>query len=100
MRLPGQPPIGYVQATVIPNETAWLGYILSRRYWGRGYATHATQAVLDHVSSVYGVLQFLATVEVENLRSISLLERLGFHGATELELEDQELSPTERLFVR
>ena len=99
VRLSGQLPIGYVQATVIPNETAWLGYILSRRYWGRGYATQATQAVLDHVASVYGVSRFLATVEAENQRSIRLLERLGFHGATELELEGQELSPTERLFV-
>jgi len=25
VRLPGQPPMGYVQATVIPNETVWLG---------------------------------------------------------------------------
>jgi RimJ/RimL family protein N-acetyltransferase len=100
VRLPGQPPMGYVQATVAADENAWLGYLFSREHWGRGYATQATRAVLDHVASAYGVTRFLATVEAPNHRSIRLLERVGFHGATEAELEGHELSPTERLFVR
>ena len=100
VRLPGQPPMGYVQATVVSTEEAWLGYLFSREHWGRGYATQATRAVLDHVASAYGVTQFLATVEAQNHRSICLLERLGFHGATGPELEGHDLSPTERLFVR
>jgi RimJ/RimL family protein N-acetyltransferase len=99
VRLPGQPPIGYVQATVASDGVAWVGYLFSKEHWGRGYATQATRAVLDHVASAHGVTRFLATVEARNHRSIRLLERLGFHEATEPELAGHELSPSERLFV-
>ena len=99
VRLPDQPPIGYVQATVAPNQGAWLGYLFSKEHWGKGYATQATRAVLDHLASAYGVTRFLATVEAQNHRSIRLLERLGFHQAAGAELEGHELSPTERLFI-
>ena len=100
VRLQGQPPVGYVQVTVASHQTAWVGFVFSSKHWGRGYATKATQAVLEHVPTVYGVTRFLATVEAENQRSTRLLERLGFHAATEQELEGHELSPTERLLVR
>jgi RimJ/RimL family protein N-acetyltransferase len=93
------PPLGYVQATVTADHTAWVAYVFSRRHWGRGHATEATRAVLDHLASSYGVTRYLATVEAENERSIRLLERLGFRPATPQEAASQALSPTERLFV-
>ncbi len=96
----GQPALGYVQATVGSDRTAWVGFVFSRKHWGRGYATQATQAMLDHVTGEYGVARFLATVEAENRRSIRLLERLGFQPANQQELQGHELAPSERLFVR
>jgi RimJ/RimL family protein N-acetyltransferase len=92
--------MGYVQLTVTSDKAAWLGYVFSKKNWGRGHATRAVQAVLDEAVSTYGVLRYLATVEASNLRSIRLLERLGFHRATESEREGHELAPTECLFVR
>ena len=100
VRLQGRAPIGYVQATLTSNKIAWVGFVFSSTYWGLGYATQAVQAMLEHLSSAHGVTCFLATVEMENQRSIRLLERLGFHGVAGQELEGHELSPTERLFVR
>lgn len=96
----GQPAVGYVQATVRSDRTAWVGFVFSSKHWGRGYATRATQAVLDHVAFEYEVWRFLATVEVENQRSIRLLERLGFQPATQQELQGHKLTTSERLFVR
>jgi RimJ/RimL family protein N-acetyltransferase len=93
------PPLGYVQATVAANHTAWIAYVFSSRHWGRGHGTLATRAVVDHLASDYEVTLFLATVEAENERSIRLLERLGFHPATPQEAAIQALSATERLFV-
>ena len=100
VRRPGQSPMGYVQATIDPDRTAWLGFVFSSRHWGRGYALQASQAVLEHLASVFGVARACATVEAENQRSVRLLERLGLHPATEPELQGHDLSPTERLFVR
>ena len=96
----GQPPIGCVQATVVSQRTAWVAYVMSSKHWGRGYATEATQAMIEHLASAYEILRYLATVEAENQRSIRLLARIGFHGATPQELVGHRLSPTERLFVR
>lgn len=100
VRRPGLPPLGYVQATVMLNYTAWVGYVFSAQHWGRGYATQAGRAMLEHLASGYGVQRFLASVEAANLRSIRLLQRLGFHEAAGQVLEAHELSSTERLFVR
>lgn len=96
----GLPPIGFVQATVTAHRTAWVAYVFARSHWGRGYATQATRAVVEHLASGYGVARYLATVEAANQRSIGLLERLGFHRAIEQESQGHELSPTELLFVK
>lgn len=94
-----QSPIGYVQATVVSDRTAWVAYVFSSKHWGHGYATRATRAVVEHLAAEYGVAHYLATVEAENQPSIRLLERLGFHPATTQEAEGHTLSPTERLFA-
>jgi prolyl-tRNA editing enzyme YbaK/EbsC (Cys-tRNA(Pro) deacylase)/RimJ/RimL family protein N-acetyltransferase len=97
----GEAPIGYVQATVVPvRRLAWIGYVLSRCHWGRGHATAATRAMIEHLVEAYGVERFLATVEWRNRRSVRVLERLGFRPATSPELQGHALSPTERLYVR
>lgn len=100
LRSPAGPLLGYVQATVTRQDDAWVAYILSREHWGRGLAATAMRAMLEHLKTAYGVHRFLATVEANNLRSIRLLERLGFHPATTNELDGHSLSATERLFMR
>jgi ribosomal-protein-alanine N-acetyltransferase len=95
-----QPLAGYVQATVASNRSAHVAYILASKYWGRGYAGVAVEAMLEHVASAYEVDRYMATVEVGNQRSIRLLERLGFYPTASHDLLAQRLSATERMFVR
>jgi RimJ/RimL family protein N-acetyltransferase len=82
VRVPGRPPLGYVQATVLDNGSAWVAYLLGSAHQGRGHATRATAAMLTHLESEHGTSRLLANVEVENLPSIRLLQRLGFRAAT------------------
>ncbi len=96
----GQAPVGFVQATVFGETQAWVAYVLDSVHWGRGYATEATAAMIDHLASKWGVTRYLATVEVANAPSIRLLERLGFRAATGVEAAANDLTDTERLFVR
>ena len=90
-------PIGFVQATV-EETTASIAYLLARNEWGRGHATRACRLMIDNLVARYGVRQLTATAEVENARSIRLLERLGFAPAADA--GNVTLTPTERLFVR
>lgn len=98
--LPGQPPVGYVQATVTSSGIGWIGYVFSKKHWGKGYATQAVRAMVEHLPMEYGVSRFLATVEAENAASIRLLARVGFRAPTDMELAGHELSQAERLFIR
>jgi len=100
VRAPGQPPLGYVQATVLDNGSAWVAYLLGSAHQGRGHATHATAAMLAHLESEHGTSHLLANVEAENLPSIRLLQRLGFRAATPAEAARHEPTASERIFVR
>ena len=93
-------PIGFVQSTVMRDGTAWVAYVFARGHHGRGLATRATGAMLDHLAADYGARAFLASVEEANRPSIRLLERLGFRLATREESRAHELTPSERLYVR
>ena len=92
-------PVGYVQSTVTPHA-AWIAYVFASLHWGRGYATRAAQAMIDHLERDYSVLRFLATVEAENAPSIRVLLRLGFKQATGKQPAEHELRPSERFFIR
>lgn len=100
VRLPEQAPIGYVQATIASPSSAWIAFVLSSKHWGRGFGRQATLAMVEHLTSAFGVKQFMATVEADNKRSIRLLERLAFRSATAHDAAPHKLSPTERLFLR
>ena len=56
-----------------------LGYTFAPRWQGRGYATEAVRAVLDHLFRVQGLHRVSAECDARNLASARLLERTGFH---------------------
>jgi [ribosomal protein S5]-alanine N-acetyltransferase len=93
-------PIGYVQATVEGDGSAWIGVVFSREHGGRGYATRATGTVLEHLSETWDVTRFLATIEQANEGSIRLFERLGFRDASEEERCGHAVAASERFLLR
>jgi RimJ/RimL family protein N-acetyltransferase len=60
-----------------PVRAAELGYGLGRGYWGRGYATEAVCAMLDHARSL-GLRRLDAYSFVDNPASARVLEKAGF----------------------
>ena len=100
IRLPSSELIGYVQATVRPNGNAAIAYVLSSSHWGRGLARCAAEAMIRELIDHYKVIALTAVAKRENLRSVRLLERLGFSLA-EAELHGQHrLEPDEVLMRR
>ncbi|MGH9577489.1 MAG: GNAT family N-acetyltransferase, partial [Terriglobales bacterium] len=59
------------------TSDADFGYVFDRRYWNRGLATEAAAAVTSWLFSRPGVRRVWATCDVENARSIRVLEKLG-----------------------
>lgn len=81
VRAPGRRLVGFVQATVYPDGWAYVAYELGRAFWGHGWATQATAAMLRELADHYAVQRAFATVDKRNLRSVQLLGRLGFSKA-------------------
>lgn len=71
--------IGVVGAVRLSKESCEheLYYHLGRPYWGRGYATEAAGAMIDHLFSLPRVHRVSAEVVTENLASIRVLEKAG-----------------------
>jgi RimJ/RimL family protein N-acetyltransferase len=76
--VPGGKLAGYVQATVLPNLTAYVAYELNSQYWRQGIGSNAVQAVLKELQQQYGSETFIAVLKAKNFRSAALLRKLGF----------------------
>lgn len=54
-----------------------LGYCISKSYWGRGLASEAARALIDHAFSLPAIYRISAFVHPENGASLRVLEKLG-----------------------
>jgi RimJ/RimL family protein N-acetyltransferase len=55
-----------------------IGYWLGVPYWGKGYATEAARAVIDHAFTTLGLEAIQAGARVSNPASRRVLEKCGF----------------------
>jgi RimJ/RimL family protein N-acetyltransferase len=70
--------IGAVSVYVSENRREGeLGWILNKKYWGKGYATEAAGAVKDFALSVLKVEKLTAHCDCRNVNSYKLMERIG-----------------------
>jgi RimJ/RimL family protein N-acetyltransferase len=54
-----------------------VGWTLRRAYWGRGYATEAARASLEHAFDALGETHVVSLIDPNNSASIRVAERLG-----------------------
>ena len=61
---------------------AEIGYWLGARYWGKGYATEAVRAMIDHVFDDTDAEAIQAAARVTNPASRRVLEKCGFQWSS------------------
>jgi RimJ/RimL family protein N-acetyltransferase len=71
-------PIGACGIDLRDGPTPELGYWLGVPYWGRGFATEAARAVIDHGFEDLGYEALQAGARVSNPASRRVLEKCGF----------------------
>jgi RimJ/RimL family protein N-acetyltransferase len=54
-----------------------VGWTLRRAHWGRGYATEAARAALEHAFTALGETHVISLIDPNNTNSIRVAERLG-----------------------
>lgn len=75
--------VGYVQATVTPDRSAEIAYVIGRDHWRRGYAFAACRLMLAELVETYGVTRITATLDPANAASLALARKLGLAPAWE-----------------
>ena len=79
---PGQPCAGFILLLQVGFAAPFapaveIGWRFASAAWGRGWATEAATAVLDHAFHTIGLAEVVAFTVPENERSRALMERLG-----------------------
>ena len=69
--------VGTAGLRPLDNLGLEIFYSLAPGSWGRGYATEAARAVLDHALGPLGLPEVLAEVDEGNTASVAVIERLG-----------------------
>ena len=70
--------IGACGVATLDRKGPEIGYWLGVRYWGKGYATEAARAVIDHAFTTLGYDALRAGARVSNPASRRVLEKCGF----------------------
>jgi [ribosomal protein S5]-alanine N-acetyltransferase len=73
------------------SEHVVVGYRLSSKSWGKGYATEATRAALEYGFGVARLNEITATAHEENVASHRVLARCGFTRDGVLKRKDGEI---------
>lgn len=68
-----------------------IGFAFLPEYSGQGFAFEAASVVLDAAKSDPVHSRIFATTLKENVKSIGLLQKLGFHFEMEIEVEEEIL---------
>jgi RimJ/RimL family protein N-acetyltransferase len=74
-----------------------LGWRLASRHWGKGYASEGALAAMRHGFEVLGLDEIVSFTVPENLRSRSVMERLGMHRDLDADFAHPALPVDHRL---
>lgn len=70
---------GHIGAVSIyfENGMGELGWILNKKYWGKGFAYEAAKALIKYFIDNMGTTHFIAHCDTENIASYRVMEKLG-----------------------
>ncbi len=75
---PGGEVVGIVKAAVVGHR-ALVGYVVSKPFWGRGFATSAVRQMVATLEASPSISRIWATCALDNTASARVLEKSGFH---------------------
>lgn len=70
--------IGWDGLEYLPEtDETEVGYLLSREFWGKGFATEATSAIINFGLTKVGLKEIIGLTHPENIASQRVLEKSG-----------------------
>lgn len=68
-----------------------VGYRFDKLYWGQGFATEITKAVIEYAHKELGIKQLVAVTDLENEASKNVLIKSGFQYISKAHHYDTEV---------
>lgn len=59
------------------NREGWIGYVLNKEYWGKGYGTDIAKILLNFGFNQLKLHRIYATCDPENLGSEKIMQKIG-----------------------
>ncbi len=69
-----------------------IGYRFIPRFWGKGYATETSLAVLDYGFNTLNIKTIFGAAEIENIASNKILQKIGLHFINEFYFENVKVN--------
>ena len=71
--------IGLLKEEIFGVNHIGIGWILAKKYWGRGYAVEGAAACLDYAFNKLNASRVIADIRPHNISSRLVAERIGMH---------------------
>lgn len=81
---------GVLKCKYLGQDDFEFGFILSKKYWGKGYATEIGKAQIDFVKYQLKSKRVLALASPQNTASIHTIEKLGLTYVKTIKLKDRD----------
>jgi RimJ/RimL family protein N-acetyltransferase len=72
-------------------EDVDIGYAFLPRFWSKGYAFEAAQAVKEYAKTVIGLHRIVAIVDPKNEASIRVLQKIGLQFEKMMKLSEDDI---------
>jgi RimJ/RimL family protein N-acetyltransferase len=85
--------MGWMSLRPRADDVAELGYRLRTRFWGKGYATEGSRALVDAAFRDHPIERVYAQTMFVNARSRAVMERAGLHHVRTFHLDFEDPIP-------
>jgi [ribosomal protein S5]-alanine N-acetyltransferase len=69
--------LGMIEIVGIDQHGVNIGYVLAKKYWGKGYMPEALKVIIDWAFQQEEVFRVWAFCDTANLASVTVLEKVG-----------------------
>ena len=75
---------GFFVQKIDDYQEVEVGYRLATKYWGKGLATEAAQAICEYGQKKFNFKRFICLIDPDNNRSIRVAKKLGMELEKEI----------------
>ncbi|ASW06980.1 GNAT family N-acetyltransferase [Rhizobium sp. 11515TR] len=78
----------------LPRDAVEIGWRISARHWGKGYATEAGIALVRHAFTVLNLREILSVAVHDNGRALAVMRKIGMHPYLALDFDHPQIPET------